>query len=423
MAKKKSSAPNHKDAFTSMQILSAKAQSLWAKAKTRMHQPAQENFTQIPLSDEQPKKTVHVDVSAATAAKLTLTVCAVVLAGWLLFAIRDKLIILLLAFFIAIVMDNNVRWMERRGVPRGVAVLIIYIIFLSVAVFLIASLIPIVASQLQDIARYINHSADAFIANPNIQLPFVSEAMNERLTSMSQAAFEQMGIKDRASALFQFGQNLSTVAQSSIGFAVQIAGSVFNFMVNLVLILTLAFFIQLEREKISDFTRSVLPRRYRGYFDTKAEAIYQKISQWFQGQLILCVSIGLLVFVALSIVGMPYAQTLALLAGFTEFIPYAGPLIGAFPAVIIALSQFGFVWAAVIAIIYYVVQLCENNLLVPLIMKHAVGLSPISIMFGMLVGVSFPDTVHPVIGIILAVPATAVITIFVQDFYAMRRKK
>ena len=67
--------------------------------------------------------------------------------------------------------------------------------------------------------------------------------------------------------------------------------------------------------------------------------------------------------------------------------------------------------------------MCENNLLVQLIMKHAVGLSPISIMFGMLVGISFPNTVHPVIGIILAVPATAIITIFVQDFYAFRRRK
>jgi predicted PurR-regulated permease PerM len=302
-------------------------------------------------------------------------------------------------------------------------VLFIYFVFIATAAFLLASLIPIVASQLQDIARYINTSADAFLINPHIHISFLSDGMNDRLTAMVQDVLQQMGIKDRASALFQFGQNLSAVAQTSIGFAVQIAGSVFNFMVNFMLILVLAFFIQLEREKISDFLRSVMPREYRSYYDAKAEAIYLKISQWFRGQLLLCLAIGVLVFVALEILGMPYAQTLALLAGFTEFIPYAGPLIGALPAVIIALSQYGFVWAAVVAIVYYVIQLCENNLLVPLIMKHSVGLSPIAIIFGMLVGVSFPDTVHPVVGIILAVPTTAVITIFVQDFYLLRRRK
>jgi hypothetical protein len=123
------------------------------------------------------------------------------------------------------------------------------------------------------------------------------------------------------------------------------------------------------------------------------------MSKWFQGQLLLCLSIAILTFIALEILGMPYAQTLALLAGFTEFIPYAGPLIGAVPAVFVAGTQAGLVWALVVTLVYYAIQLCENNLLVPLIMKHAVGLSPISIMFGMFVGVSFPDTIHPVVGL------------------------
>lgn len=419
MPKKNSAA----DSFKSIQILSAKAQSLWTKAKAKM-QNEEAKFTKNVLPPEQKTKTVtNLDLSVATVAKATVTLIAVVAGALALFVIRDKLIILFLAFFISIVIDTNVRWLERKRVPRGVAVLFLYFVFIAVAVFLLASLIPIVASQLQDIARYINTSADAFLINPHVHLSFLSDGMNDRLTAMTQDALQQMGIKDRASALFQFGQNLSAVAQTSIEFAVQVAGSVFNFIVNFILILVLAFFIQLEREKISDFIRSVMPREYRGYYDAKAEAIYMKISQWFRGQLLLCLSIGSLVFVALEILGMPYAQTLALLAGFTEFIPYAGPLIGAFPAVLIALSQFGFAWAAVVAVVYYIIQLCENNLLVPLIMKHSVGLSPIAIIFGMLVGVSFPDTVHPVVGIILAVPTTAIITIFVQDFYLLRRRK
>ena len=421
MPKKQSS----QESFKSIQILSAKAQSLWSKAKARMQAGQQEmkSIRDVDMPGQKAKNIVRIDVSSLTIAKVTIITLLVIGMAWTLFSIRDKLIVLTLSMFIAIVIDTNVRWLERRGIPRAVAVILLYVVFFSVAVFLLASLIPIVATQLQDIARYINRSADAFLINPNIQFEFLSQGMNERLTAMTQDALQQMGIKDRASALLQFGQNLSGVVQSSIEFAVEAAGSVFNFFVNLILILMLSFFIQMEREKISDFMRSLLPRDYRGYFDAKSEAVYHKISQWFHGQLILCVSIGVLVFVALEILGMPYAQTLALLAGFTEFIPYAGPLIGALPAIIIALSQQGFVWALVVTLVYYVIQLCENNLLVPLIMKHAVGLSPIAIIFGMLVGVSFPNTVHPVVGILLAVPTTAVITIFIQDFYAFRRRK
>jgi predicted PurR-regulated permease PerM len=412
------------DGFTSMQILSAKAQSLWAKAKTRMDVSRKNNFSKTALPPEQKSRTiVRVDIGSVTVAKATVAILLVCLLAAVLFTIRDKILILFLAMFLALVMDAHVRRLERFKIPRGFAVLFLYLIFLSVAVFLIASLIPIVATQIQDLARFINHSADSFLENPHVQISFLSDGLNERLTELTQQSLQSMGIKDRASALFQFGQNLSAVAQSSIGFTVQIAGSVVNFIINLILILFLAFFIQLEREKIGDFVRALLPREYRGYYDAKFEAIYQKVSQWFHGQLILCLSIGTIVFIALEILGMPYAQTLALLAAFTEFIPYAGPLIGALPAILIALTQSGIVWAIVVAIIYYVIQLCENNILVPLIMKHAVGLSPIAIMFGMLVGVSFPNTLHPILGIILAVPTTAVITIFVQDYYMLRRRK
>jgi len=413
------------ESFKSIQILSAKAHSLWALAKERMQAAREGRSSGVskPPPADRSKNVVYMDIKAATVTKATLTVIAIVLILWILFLIRDKLLILLLSFFLAVILDPHVRRLERFGVPRSLAVVLLYLVFFSVVVFLLASLIPIVATQIQDLARFINHSADSFLSDPHVSISFLSASMNERLTELTQQLLQNAGIKDRASALFQFGQNLSSVAQSSLAFTVQIAGSVVNFMVNLIMILFLSFFIELEREKIADFVRALLPRDFRGYYDTKADAIYHKMSQWFQGQLIMCLSIGILTFVALEILGMPYSVTLALFAGFTEFIPYAGPLIGAVPAVLIALTQFGLVWALVVALIFYVIQLCENNILIPLVMKHSVGLSPISIIFGMLVGVSFPGTIHPVLGILLAVPVTAIVTIFLQDLYSFRKRK
>jgi predicted PurR-regulated permease PerM len=134
-------------------------------------------------------------------------------------------------------------------------------------------------------------------------------------------------------------------------------------------------------------------------------------------------TIGILVFVALLILGVPYAVTLALVAGVTEFIPIIGPLIAAVPAVLIAGSQHGFIFALIVAGVYYSIQWCENNLLVPIIMKRAVGLSPIAVTIAMLVGVSFPSIINPILGIILSIPITTIVALFLEDWRDMRLQK
>ena len=120
---------------------------------------------------------------------------------------------------------------------------------------------------------------------------------------------------------------------------------------------------------------------------------------------------------------MPYAVTLAMFAGFTEFIPIIGPMVAAIPAFLIAVTSNGFLWALVVAGIFYSIQWCENNLLVPIIMKRAVGLSPIAVMLAMLIGLSFPQIIHPILGIMLAIPATTVLALFLEDWREIRMQR
>ena len=181
--------------------------------------------------------------------------------------------------------------------------------------------------------------------------------------------------------------------------------------------------MQLEKEKLIRWFLSFFPHRYRLYATGKSEAVHRKIAQWARGQLVLCFSIFLLTLTALLILRMPYALTLAVLAGFCEFIPAVGPFIAAIPAVLIGLTQGGFIWGLILVGIYYVIQWCENNLLVPLIMRRAVGLSPVAILFAMMVGISFPDTIHPVLGIMLAIPTTTIISIFLEDWRVREMEK
>ncbi|MBP9773787.1 MAG: AI-2E family transporter [Candidatus Peribacteraceae bacterium] len=409
--------------FKSIQILGTKAHEIWTKARAAKQAQKKASNTAEGAEAEMPGADLTIAITLSSVVKATLAIFAIYLGAQFLFTIRDKIFILCLAFFLSIVIDSSVSFLERMRIPRGFAVLLVYILFLSVLIFLVASLIPIVAYQVQDLARLINRSADDFLATPDVQIPLVSDAINAQLSSLMHNLLEGLQIKDRTDAMTQFGANLSLAAQNSFGFAVQLAGSVFNFIATSILILFLTFFIQMEKEKISNYFRIFFPRHYRRYVDAKAEAVYLKMSQWAQGQIILCFSIGLMAFIALKILGMPYALTLALLAGFTEIIPYAGPIIAAVPAVLIAGTQGGFVWAVITMGIYYAIQFCENHILVPLVMKHAVGLSPIVVMFGMLVAVSFPSTIHPILGVILAVPVTTIVAIFIDDLRHISRKK
>jgi predicted PurR-regulated permease PerM len=410
--------------FTSLRIIGEKAQQLLAKARGLQKERAeQKEKMPVRLPEEELHDEVLVHLSIASVVKATFAILAIGLGVVLVYLLRDKLVLLLLSVFIAATIDPGVQALKRMGVPRGLAVLFHYFIALLLLLFLVLSLIPIIADQIGNIAVIIRDQVNDFLANPQVHLPLLSDEANFKLQQLIQSTLESLSIVRFTDALEQFGQNLGATAQGSLIFFAQLAGSLVNFLTNAIVVLVLAFFMQIEKEKIFLWWRSFLPRRYRAYLDSKSEVINFKLGQWARGQLLLCLSIGVLVFLALVTLRMPYALTLAILAGFTEFIPVVGPVFAAIPAVLIALTQHGWVWGLVVAAVYYVIQWCENNLLVPLIMKRAVGLSPIAILFAMLVGISFPGIIHPVIGIILSIPVTTIIVLFLEDWREMRMQQ
>ncbi len=413
--------------FTSFRVLGKKAQDLIHRASSELQKRRAEQHRSDTLpaadaaKDEQPTLTVRF--SPVSVLQATLVVGAVVLGYGLVAQLRDVIILLLLGFFVAAIIDPGVRTMERWGVPRGIGVLIHYLFALVVFVFLMVSLIPLIAEQLQAIALLINKQVSDFIANPDFSwLPLVSTDVQRGLAELVTATLENLNITSFTGALQSLGDSMSSVGVAGVQFVTKIAGSVAAFLAQLIIVVVLAFFIQMEREHVRQWVRGFLGQKSRLYLDDKTEAVHHKIGQWARGQLLLGFCIGLLVYIALVILGMEeYAATLAVLAGFTEFIPYIGPFIAAVPAVLIGITQGGFLWALGIALVYYVIQWCENNLLVPLIMRRAVGLSPIAIIFAMLSGLSFPNIVHPILGLLLAVPVTTIITIFLEDWRQKHR--
>ncbi len=404
--------------FSSLRIIGKKAQKLIERAKLlRSEQPA---------ASRAPKKTAMVEVvpiavTTASVVKATFAVLAVIVGLWILFYVRDKLVLMLLAIFVATVIDPGVQALERWGVPRGIAILLHYFIALFLITFLVVSLIPIIAQQLQQIAIILKNAVNEFIANPQFSLPYLSPDMNRELSRTVAAALEAASINQFADAVAQLAQSISGAASQSFGWLISLAGSVVSTVVTLIVVLVLAFFMQLEKERVKAWVLSFFPRTTRTYVHEKVDAIHSKIGQWARGQLLLCAAIFLLTLVPLLIIQMPYALTLAVLAGFCELIPAVGPFFAAVPAVLIGFTSGGPLLGLALVGMYYAIQWCENNLLVPLVMRRAVGLSPIAILFAMLIGISFPETIHPIIGVMLAIPTTTIITLFLEDLRQWER--
>jgi predicted PurR-regulated permease PerM len=405
-----------------MKIFGKKAQNLLDSARTRLKDSQRETKkrTVVDAEAEEMKDEILVHLSITSVVKAAFAILAIIAFVFLCYQLRDKLLILFLAIFLSVVIDPGVETLEKWGLPRGFAIFMVYIVALALLLFLVISLIPILAEQIQQMAVRMAEMIDAFLADPTFRIPFLSHDINSYLNTLTRQVLADVYTGGVLQNLQQFGQKLSTAAQGSLIFVVGVAGSVVQFVVKLLLVLVLCFFFQLQKESVMRWARVFLPYRARRYADAKAEAIHEKLAQWIRGQLMLSLSIGVLVFVVLSVLRMPYAVTLAVLAFFAEFVPVVGPIIAAVPAVFIAVAQAGFFPAVIVMVVYYGIQWCENNLLVPLIMHRAVGLSPIAIIFAMLVGVSFPETVHPILGIILAVPVATILSIFLQDYREWR---
>ncbi|MEK7218395.1 MAG: AI-2E family transporter, partial [Patescibacteria group bacterium] len=324
-SKKKSPAT----AFTRLRIIGEKAQKLFLRARRGV----KENGGEPPLPHASLHKacpTVTIHLSVVGVVQATFVILAIAVGVLVLYLLQDKIVLLLLAVFVAVIVDPGVKLLGRMRVPRGVAMLLQYFIALFLAIFLLISLIPVVADQIQQLGAFLNARVNAFLLAPSIRLPLFTPEVNLHLTDLLKTVLGYLNIAHLTDALQTLGRNLSVPADSLL-FAVQVAGSALNFFLNLIVVLVLAFFMQLEKERIIAWVRSFLPWGVRLYVDDKSDLIHWKLAQWTRGQLLLCLSVTVLVFLALVILRMPYALTLAILAGFTELIPVIGIFIAAIP--------------------------------------------------------------------------------------------
>lgn len=329
------------------------------------------------------------------------SIIRVVLVGlilWFLYLIRNVLTILLVALILAAAIDPWVSAMQRRRIPRALAILILFLLFFAVISLVMALFIPALVTEVRDVARSFPQLFQRLVETTTvgqlIDQPGVVEGVKRSLESFDQALVRITGpiFSGLASAF----------------------GGLFTFIG----VVVLTFYLSLEENGIRAFLRSVVPARAQPYLARLTSRIQVRMGQWLRSQLLLSLIIGVLSFIALWTLGVKYALLLALIAGVTEFIPIAGPIIGAIPAVFFALTQSP-LKALAVFVVYVVIQQLENNLIVPRVMSRATGLNPVVVILVMLIGAK----VAGIVGIILAVPVTIVVNAFLQDFIGDREEE
>ncbi len=335
------------------------------------------------------QRPIYIGVNAFTVIKVVL-VCIMF---YLLYLVRDVLAILFISLVLASAFDPWVDWMQKKKIPRSISILLIYLIaflFFGTAITLV---VPPIIDQATDLA-------DRF--------PQISQKLNTIVDVAKEYSQREGFLQNIIQTNKNYPEFMATI-ESLFSKISRLFGGVVTFF----LVLVFTFYMTVEENALKKIIWSIVPEKNQVYAMNLANRMQSKIGLWLRGQLILSFIIFLLIYVALSILGVKYALILALVAGMTEFVPYLGPILAAVPAIILVFAQSGFVMALFVAIIYYLVQLIENNIIVPKVMQKVVGLNPIVSIAVLMIGFNLGG----VVGAILSIPVATAVSVFVKDVF------
>src|SRR5215204_4659121 len=332
-----------------------------------------------------------------------VTLLLVLIVGYLLIQVQFVLVLVLLSLVFATVIQTPVDALERRHVPRPLAILLMYIAIVGALTALFVLLSPAIREQavafreqapqsLADLRAAWLSSGNALLAGPGQQL------LDRGITLIT--------TPDQV-------QGMSVPKGAALGLLTGLGGGI----VGLVTILIIAFYYLMEKSWIRHIVLLDAAPETRIRVSRIWDEVEQKVGDWLRGQLTLCLVIGVTATVGYAVLGIQFWPLLGLWAGITEIIPILGPWLGGVPAVVIALTQG---WEKALLVIGFVVllQLTENAVLVPRVMRGAVGLTPLTVFIAILAGTEFAG----IPGALLAIPIAAVIQVLVSHYSEARRE-
>ncbi len=333
------------------------------------------------------KEKMLIDISYESIFRLFV----VILVMFFFYYIRDVIFTILIAVLLALTMEPAVDRMQRKnGIPRVFGTGLIFTSTLAVILLLLYIVTPTLASEITLMANTLPQYLEKFDYRYLID--------NGQNIGLDSGAAQNI--------LAKVSSTLSDIAGYLVTGTMGFVGGIFS----AVLIAVISFYLVLEDDGIEKFIRATLPDEFHERGVRIINKTEEKLGQWFIGQVTLCFVVGAFSFIGLSLIGVPYALVLAIIAGALELIPYIGPMLSAVPAILIALTVSPQI-AAMTFVLYFLIQEFENYLIVPKVMEKSVGLHPVIIIVAAAIG----EQLAGILGMILAVPIATVVAIVYND--------
>lgn len=307
--------------------------------------------------------------------------------------VLDVLFFSLLPFliggFIAYLLHPVVEKLHEAGIHRGIAIMLIYLLFFGGLGYAVYKGTPVIIHQLKDLSE----NAPIFTEQYQGWLRFVQ----------SETSTWPDGIQS------QLEERIDSMEAWVTGLVALVLATVMKFMNSLLLVVIIpfvSFYLLKDITKVKAFMWRLTPKKWRQSAISFSKDVDESLGGYIRGQLLVCLIIGALSAVTLWLIGVKYPLILGLIIGVTNVIPYFGPIIGAIPAAIVA-STISVNMVIYVVILVVVLQFLEGNILSPLIVGKSLHMHPLFIMGALILG----GEVGGVIGMIVAVPFLAIVKV------------
>ncbi|MCH8049600.1 AI-2E family transporter, partial [Patescibacteria group bacterium] len=301
------------------------------------------------------------------------------------------------SLLLSAMIDPLADWFQKRHISRGLAVVFVYAIFLAVIVGIVLLIVPTIIEQSTALlTKYAPYIEQAFGNTIDVQTLLSGDLLRQDFRT-SLLSIQQAGLAEALPQVLEF------------------LTAAFGGVITLILILILSFYMVVEENALKKSLTWLTPMKYEPLMVKILPKVRRQIGAWLRAQLLVMFIIFAVTYIALLIVGLPYALVLAIIAGVLEIVPFIGPILSAVPAILIALSISP--WHALIIVaIYFGIQQLEGDVLTPKVMQKIGGINPIVSIIAVLIGWEL----FKVIGVLLAIPAAMIVIVFLKEIYSRK---
>lgn len=296
-----------------------------------------------------------------------------------LYHIRNELLQVFVALLIMVILNPTVTKLQKYKIPRVVSVLIVYLLVLVFLSFSVAMIVPPLVEQSTSFANTLPKTLS------ELKIPgFLVDQLISEFTA-------------------QIGKLPAYIIRTSV--------SLFSNILSVFAVLFFALYLLLARDKLEDQLGAFFSKKQTDTIERVVTQLEKSLGGWARGEIILMFSVGLATYIGLVLIGIPFALPLALLAGILEIIPNFGPVISAFPSIIVGfgISPITGLAAAALGIL---IQQLENYLLVPKVMQSSAGVSPLITLLALVIGFRLAG----ISGAILSVPVVITLKVLFKEF-------